>query len=338
MRRRLVPTLAVLVAVIAAAGAAVPGPAFGQPSETVGIRIVDAPTNRADDPRARLYIVDHLAPGATISRRVEVSNDSTKAQSVQLYAAAADVVDAAFRFGDGRAANDLTRWTTVAPASLSLAAGAKGLATVTIAVPARASAGEQYGVVWAEVSAPPPPGGGIGATNRVGVRMYLSVGAGGEPASDFEVSALQGQRAADGSPVVVATVRNTGARALDLGGELRLANGPGGLSAGPISASVGSTLGLGQTGPVTITLDKTLPNGPWDAKILMRSGTTTRETSASITFPERAASESSPVKTESEGGGGIIVAAGMGMGVVVLAVVVFLVLARRRRNKDGEPS
>ncbi len=128
---------------------------------------------------------------------------------------------------------------------------AKGLATVTIAVPARASAGEQYGVVWAEVSAPPPPGGGIGATNRVGVRMYLSVGAGGEPASDFEVSALQGQRAADGSPVVVATVRNTGARALDLGGELRLANGPGGLSAGPISASVGSTLGLGQTGPVT---------------------------------------------------------------------------------------
>lgn len=239
-----------------------PGAAFAQASETVGIRIVDAPTNRADDPRARLYIVDHLAPGTTISRRVEITNDSTKAQSVQLYTAAADVVDAAFRFGDGRAANDLTRWTTVVPSSLSLAAGAKGLATVTVAVPARASAGEQYGVVWAEVSAPPPPGGGIGATNRVGVRMYLSVGPGGEPASDFEVTALQGQRAPDGSPVVVATVRNTGARALDLGGELRLTNGPGGLSAGPINASVGSTLGLGQSGPVTVTLDKSLPNGP----------------------------------------------------------------------------
>lgn len=338
MRHRLVPTLTAVVALIAAAGAAMTGAAFGQAAETVGIRIVDAPTNRADDPRARLYIVDHLAPGTTISRRVEVSNDSTKAQSVQLYAAAADVVDAAFRFGDGRAANDLTRWTTVAPSSLSLAAGAKGIATVTVAVPAKASAGEQYGVVWAEVSAPPPPGGGIGATNRVGVRMYLSVGPGGEPVSDFEVSALQGQRAADGSPVVVATVRNTGARALDLGGELRLANGPGGLSAGPISASVGSTLGLGQTGPVTITLDKTLPDGPWDAKILMRSGTTTRETSASITFPARPASVSTAVKTASESGGGIIVVAGMGVGVIVLAAIVFLLVTRARGKKDDEPS
>lgn len=313
-----------------------PNAAFGQPSETVGIRIVDAPTNRADDPRARLYIVDHLAPGTTITRRVEVSNDSTKAQSVQLYAASADVVDTAFRFGDGRTANELTRWTTIAPTSLSLAAGAKSFATVTVVVPAKASAGEQYGVVWAEVSAPPPPGGGIGATNRVGVRMYLSVGPGGEPASDFEVTGLQGQRAADGSPVVVATVRNTGARALDLGGELRLSNGPGGLSAGPISASGGSTLGLGQTGPVSITLDKTLPNGPWDAKILMRSGTTSRETSASITFPERAANDSTPVKTASEGSG-VIVVAGVGVGIIVLAVM-FLVVAKGRRKTDDEPT
>jgi hypothetical protein len=338
MRRRPAPTaLAVLLAVI---GWAAPSAAFAQPSGTVGIRIVDAPVSRVDDPRARIYIVDHVAPGTTISRRVEVSNDTPARQSVKVYAAAADVVAGAFQFGEGRAANDLSTWTTVDPAELSLAAGAKGVATVKIAVPTKASAGEQYGVVWAEVSAPPPPGGGIGATNRVGVRMYLSVGPGGEPASDFEVTALQGQRAADGSPVVVATVRNTGARALDLGGELRLANGPGGLSAGPISASVGSTLGLGQTGPVTITLDKTLPNGPWDAKILMRSGTTTRETSASITFPERAASESTPVSTEADsGGGGVVVAAGMGAGIVVLVAVVLLFMARgRRTKKDAEPS
>ena len=333
MRRRLVPTLAI-VAAIAAAAATMPGTAYGQGSGTVGIRIVDAPVNRADDPRARLYIVDHLAPGTTINRRVEISNDSPTAQSVQLYAASAEVVDAAFRFGEGRAANDLTRWTTIAPSSLSLAAGAKGVATVTVVVPARASAGEQYGVVWAEVSAPPPPGGGIGATNRVGVRMYLSVGPGGEPPTDFEVTSLQGQRAADGAPVVVATVRNTGSRALDLGGELRLSNGPGGLSAGPINASVGSTLGLGQSGPVSITLDKTLPDGPWDAKILMRSGTTTRETSASVTFPVRAASTSPAVETGSGAGGGMLVAAGIGGGVLVLAMLVFVL---RRRRKDAEP-
>ena len=123
-----------------------------------------------------------------------------------------------------------------------------------------------------------------------------------------------------------------------MGGELRLANGPGGLSAGPISASVGSTLGLGQTGPVTVTLDKSLPNGPWDAKILMRSGATTRETSASITFPERTASESTPVSTASERSGGVAVAAGVGVGVVVLVVILFVLLARGRRKKDDEPS
>ncbi len=331
MRRRLAPTtLAALLAVI---GWANPGAAFAQPSGTVGIRIVDAPVSRADDPRARIYIVDHVAPGATISRRVEVNNDTPARQSVKVYAAAADVVAGAFQFGEGRAVNDMTTWTTVDPPELSLAAGAKGIATVKIAVPAKASAGEQYGVVWAEVSAPPPPAGGIGATNRVGVRMYLSVGPGGEPASDFEVTALQGQRAADGAPVVVATVRNTGARALDLGGELRLSNGPGGLSAGPFNASTGSTLGLGQTGPVSITLDKSLPNGPWDAKILMRSGTTTRETNASITFPERAASTSPAVGTDSEGGRGMVVGAGVGGGVLVLGVVGLLLW---RRSKAGE--
>jgi predicted metalloprotease len=70
----------------------------------------------------------------------------------------------------------------------------------------------------------------------------------------------------------------------------------------------------------------------------MRSGTTTRETSASITFPERAASESTPVSTGSDGGGGIIVAAGMGVGILVLVAIGFLLLARGRRKKDDERS
>lgn len=334
MRRRLAPTtLAALLAVVI--GWATPGAASAQPSGTVGIRIVDAPVSRADDPRARIYIVDHVAPGATISRRVEINNDTAARQSVKVYAAAADVVAGAFQFGEGRAENDLTTWTTVDPPELSLAAGAKGTATVKIAVPAKASAGEQYGVVWAEVSAPPPPGGGIGATNRVGVRMYLSVGPGGEPASDFEVTSLQGQRAADGSPVVAATVTNTGGRALDLGGELTLSGGPGGLSAGPFSATVGSTLGLGQEGPVLVTLDPALPNGPWEARIVLRSGTTVREATATVTFPDQPATASEPVApTGGGGGGGLGLAAVVGAGVLAVALIgLFLLLARRRRRE-----
>lgn len=335
MRRRSLLAIAGLVSLLAAVVGVAPQAALGQTPETVGIRIVDAPTNRTDDPRAKLYIVDHVAPGTTISRRVEVNNATSKPQTVQLYTASATVADGTFQFGEGRAANDLTRWTTVEPASLTLAAGAKGLATVTIAVPAKATAGEQYAVVWAELTAPAPPGGGIAAVNRVGVRIYLSVGPGGEPPTNFEITALQGRRAADGSPVVAATVHNNGGRALDLSGELRLTNGPGGLSAGPFNATLGTTLGLDQTEPVLVTLDKALPNGPWEAKIVLRSSTTERESSATITFPTAPSSESAPVKTTAASGGTSSLMLGGGVAaVVVIAIVLFLAVGRRRKKDD----
>ena len=342
MHRRFLFLLAVLVSVIVSTGSAEPDRATAQTAgPTVGIRIVDAPTSRVDDPRARLYIVDHLAPGTRISRRVEVSNDTTATQPVQLYAAAASVDGGEFRFGEGRATNDLVSWTTIDPTSMSLAAGAKGLATVTIDVPPKATAGEQYGVVWAELSAPAPAGGGIGEVNRVGVRIYLSVGPGGEPPSEFVTTALQGKRSADGSPVVAATVHNTGGRALDLSGELRLTNGPGALSAGPFNATLGTTLGIGQTEPVLFTLDKALPNGPWDAKIVMRSGTTIREASAHITFPSQPASAAQPVPTKTGGGSGSsfpIVPVGAGGAAVVLTGGGSVLLVRRRqRSRDYPP-
>ena len=299
-----VPRTLLLIATGLVAAAAVPGPALAQaPPQTVGIRIVDAPTNRADDPRARQYIVDHLAPGTTITRRVEVSNDTAETQPVQLYAAAASIKDGNFQFGDGRAANDLTSWTTVEPATVSPPAGAKSVATVKIAVPADASPGERYGVVWAELAAAAPPGGGIAAVNRVGVRIYLSVGGGNEPDSDFSIASFEARRDADGNPVVGATVRNTGGRAVDLSGELRLANGPGGLSAGPFEAKLGTTLGIGQTEPVLVVLDRAVPAGPWDARIVLRSGLTEREATARITFPDAAASSAEPVATRAAGSG-----------------------------------
>ena len=332
MPRRLLLAIVALITLIGGAGAH--APALAQAPETVGIRIIDAPSDRADDPRAKLYIVDHLAPGTTISRRIEVNNGTSDTQQVEVYAAAADVVDGGFQFGEGRAVNDLITWTTVEPSSLTLAAGTTAQATVTIAVPGNASAGEQYGVVWAELNAPPPPGGGIGATNRVGVRMYLSVGPGGEPPSDFEVTALQGQRAADGSPVVAASVHNTGGRALDMSGVLTLTNGPGALSVGPFNAALGATLGLGQTEPVLVTLDKALPSGPWDVKIVLRSGTTSREATATLTFPDQPATAADPVEPGSSGSGGTLIVAGAGIGILVLIAVVWLVVGRRRSKVE----
>lgn len=273
--RRLVPFL---VAIVAALATATPVEA-----QTFGIRLLDAPTNRSDDPRARVYIVDHVLPGTTISRRIEVENETEETQGIDLYAGAASVRDGEFRFGDGRARNELTTWTSVDPGVAQVQPGAKQIATVTIAVPADASEGERYAVVWASLSADAPDGGGIAAVNRVGIRIYLSVGPGGEPPSDFEVSDLRATRR-DGVPIVTAQVKNTGGRALDVSGELRLGDGPAGLRAGPFPVTLGTTLGVGDTDRVTVELDKQIPPGPWQATMALKSGITERSASARLTF------------------------------------------------------
>jgi hypothetical protein len=325
----------VLLLIVAglAATATVPAARAQAPAQTVGIRLLDAPTTRADDPRARQYIVDHVAPGTTISRRVEVNNDTAETQVVELYAAAAGIQGGTFQFGEGRAANDLTSWTTVEPAAVNPPAGGKSVATVRIAVPADASPGERYGVVWAELPAAVPPGGGVAAVNRVGVRIYLSVGGGNEPASDFSITTFEARRDADGNPVVAATVRNTGGRAVDLSGQLRLTNGPGGLSAGPFDAKLGTTLGVGQTEPVLVTLDRAIPAGPWDARIVLRSGLTEREATARVTFPDAAASSADPVATgplgsRPDGGSPLLPAAAAAVAALVALSLLFVRLKR----------
>jgi hypothetical protein len=91
----------------------------------------------------------------------------------------------------------------------------------------------------------------------------------------FTIESLSTGRSTDGAPLTHAVVRNTGGRALDLSGTLRLGDGPGGLTAGPYPASLGTTLGLGETGTVTVVLDKLVPAGPWNARLALRSGLVT---------------------------------------------------------------
>jgi hypothetical protein len=189
-------------------------------------------------------------------------------------------------------------------------------------------------VVWAELPAAIPSGGGVGAVNRVGVRIYLSVGPGGEPASDFAITTFEARRDGGANPVVAATVHNTGGRAIDLGGELRLTNGPGGLSAGPFQAKLGTTLGIGQTEPVLVVLDQAVPAGPWDAHIVLRSGTTEREATAKITFPAAAATSSKPVTT-AKGGSSVVVPVLLGL--AVLLVLGFLASRFFRRTRRRVP-
>ena len=259
------------------------------------MQLLDAPVTVRDDPRARLYIVDHVAPGGVVERRVKITNSTTSAIDVALYPAAATIREGAFLGAAGHARNALSTWTSVGPRTTEVPANGATRATVTIAVPRDAAPKERYGVVWAEARAAAPDGRGITLVSRVGIRLYLSVGAGGAPAADFTIDALTAARTPDGRPVVLAKAHNTGGRALDVSGTLRLAAGPGGLTAGPFDASLGTTLAIGDSEPIMIALDKRVPAGPWDARVTLRSGLLKRSARATITFPSKTESSGLPV-------------------------------------------
>ncbi|MGI5213008.1 hypothetical protein [Plantactinospora sp. CA-290183] len=238
---------------------------------------------RRTDTRAHRYIVDHVKPGTTIRRRVEVVNASSVRRKIDLYAAAATVHGTEFGFAPERTQNELTSWTKLDRASVELGPREETRAWVTVAIPAEASAGERYGVIWAELAGDVDQDTNVRNVTRSGVRMYLSVGPGGEPPSDFEITGLTGQRRPGGTPVVSAEVRNTGGRALDLSGELQLTDGPGGLSAGPLKVDAG-TLAMGAAGPVSIPLDAQLPDGPWTVQLKLVSGWVERRAEGKLTF------------------------------------------------------
>ncbi|WP_157041751.1 hypothetical protein [Nitriliruptor alkaliphilus] len=141
----------------------------------LGVRLLEAPADLVDDPRAQVSIIDELAPGATIERRVRFSNgDPDEALPVRLYATSASVVDGDFRVAEGRVEDELTGWITISAGELVLEPCSGTEVTVTIAVPADAEAGERYGLVAAE-HLPAVQPDEVVVASRIGVRTYLHV-------------------------------------------------------------------------------------------------------------------------------------------------------------------
>jgi hypothetical protein len=314
----------------APASASVGSAPVGRPAPiaSIGLRLVDVPVAARTDPRAQVYLVDHLAPGTVIHRRIEVSNTSTSRVHVVLYSAAATIAPGSFMVAAGHTGNELSTWTSVRPRASAVPAHGRVTATVTVVIPRDAAPGERYGVVWAEARSTPV--GGITQVSRVGIRQYLSVGPGGAPASNFAIESLTAERSSDGRPTVLAAVHNIGGRALDLSGTLQLSDGPGQLRAGPFPATLGVTLGIGATEPVTIPLDMRLPDGPWNAQITLHSGLSARTARATVTFPNAGAS--APVITTSNRSSWPLLPIG-GLVALPLAVMAgILVIPRPRRR------
>jgi hypothetical protein len=190
----------------------------------IGVRLVADTSSSPADPLGLAYIVERIAPGRRVIRQVEISNTTEVTADIVVFPAAASIVQDKLSFAPGRTENPLSSWTTVTQSVLRLAPGATTLDGVTINVPKSASSGERYAVLWAEVSAPSPARSGVRLVNRVGVRMYVSVGKGGMPAAEFSVGSLAAGRSASGVPTVAATVHNLGQGALDITGELTLSD------------------------------------------------------------------------------------------------------------------
>jgi hypothetical protein len=282
--------LAGIIVPASSAFAATP-PQPGTGVGNVGIRLLDASAHSGNDPRVRSYIVDRVAPGTTIRRRVEITNSTASTVEVAVYPAAARLSGDRFAFGPGHSQNEVSSWISVSRAVLRLPPGSKAFDTVTISVPPQASAGERYAVVWAEVSAS-PAAAGVTLVNRVGVRTYLSIGPGGAPSSDFGIGELVAKRSATGQPLVVAEIHNTGGSTVGLSGDLTLSNGPGGLRAGPFPVEPRPGLAPGDSELLIVRLDRRVPRGPWRAHLRLRSGTVRRVVDATLTFPRLGAAPS----------------------------------------------
>ncbi|MBU4616803.1 hypothetical protein [Prescottella equi] len=326
--------LAFLVAVIAAVSvpaSALAAPDQATPDGSIGVRLLDAPVALKDDPRALRYIVDNLPPGTTVTRHVMVSNDTGAPAQIDVYAGAARVADGTFALGEPGETNALSSWISVDRPTVDLADGEQAEVAVTIAVPQDAPEVEQYAVIWASHKA--PASNGITNESRVGVRVYLSVGPGNGPPADFTISSLTPRRTADGLASVVASVTNTGGRAVDLSGTLNLSGGPGGLSAGPIDSAV-ATIAPGEDGEVVIAVPDSvaLPAGPWKADVELESGIIKHDTSATLTFPDKGDGES--VGASDSTSWPLI--AGIVVAVLAVAGVGGYLVVRKRRPSGSE--
>ena len=295
---------------------------------SVGIRLVAVAGASPRNPLASSYVVERLAPGTRLTRQVEIDNDTDRSVDVSVYPAAATVVRGSFAFGSGRSSNELSSWTSVGHNVVRLARGSEAFDTLTVNVPSGASSGERYAVLWAEVSAPPTVAGGITLVNRVGVRMYLTIGPGGAPPSNFAIGPLTAKRSATGGSVVVTTVHNSGQGTLDLSGNLMLTHGPDGLRAGPIAATLGTLLAPGASEPVAVQLGSELPRGPWRADLGITSGSLERSAVATITFPRGNGGAKSPRAP----GLSTLALVAAALFVVAVMVALALLLSRHRRT------
>jgi hypothetical protein len=299
------------------------GQAATTPQNQFGIKLLQAPASEAGDPRADIYIIDHLNPGADIQRNFQVSNTGSNKITLSLYPAAASVSAGTFKFAAGRTQNEMTTWVHLSKSTITLAPHTAATVTATVNVPKDATAGNDNGVIWAEQDA--KGAGNVNLVSRVGIRMYLNIGPGGAPAPGFTAGTPTTSTGTNGTHLVSVPISNTGGRAIDVRGSMSLTNGPGGLQAGPFNPQSMDTLAPGQSHPVTFALSSKLPDGPWQATFTFKSDLITKTEKVTLNLA------ASPATTAKSHKNFPIVPVAGGIGLFLILVIgAFLILRHRR--------
>jgi hypothetical protein len=311
-------TLSPAVTALAADHRVTPSP------QRFGVRLVDIPVVEAGNPRALRYIVDYLPTGTVIHRRIMVMNQESRTGHFTVYADAAQISRGLFTGETGATPNELTGWVSVQSRTLTLPPHGYKMDMITIKVPAGATRGEHYGVIWVQQAAivRASDGFAIDDVARVGIRIYLAVGRGGAPPTHFAITSITAHRSASGQPSLLVHVDNTGGRAVDLNGTARLTDGPGNTGAGPFPARQIVTLAPGQSGNITFGPPKSLPSGPWQVKVSLVSGITTTAATATVSFAAVAPAQA---------GLSFTTWLGIALGVLVVALIVAALVLRQRR-------
>lgn len=293
---RVVPAALVFAATVFAAVAVSAIPADASPSGgpgAIGIRLLPALPSDMTNGFGSVYIIGDVRAGTTLTRRVEVSNSTGSTQRISMYASGARQQSGAFIFAAGRSVNQLSTWTTIRPTVL-LGPRTAAIETVTIRVPRHAAPGERLAVVWAQVSALTTPTSSVRLVNRVGVRIYVTVGSTRWGADVFRVGALRASLSGAGSPVVSAAVLNLGGAVVRIAGTVTLSDGPGGIGVGPLPVVPLVALPPGDVGDVTVTFRRGVPRGPWRAVLSLSNGLTSQLRVTELTFPARSTSANPP--------------------------------------------
>jgi hypothetical protein len=207
---------------------------------------------------------------------------------------------------------------------------------VTIAVPKDAAPGERYGAVWAQVSSG-HKAGSVALVSRAGIRIYLSISGHNPPAAKFTVDTMAAERGSDGRAIVHAQIHNTGGRAPDLRGTLKLSAVSGSVNAGPYDVQLGTTLAPGQSEPVTAPVTDQVADGPWDATLELKSGLLDETYQARIAFPHTPGIAGAvAAHLFSSGSPPILIGALVAL-VLLLSTAIVIMARRRRRSKNREP-